>query len=92
MPDDYATVTDLLAVAESRDRVPFYGARPEQIDTVVELQKLIRVIAEHCRSVMMDGIGHWLDIADDLEQHATLCRNTHIVMIETEIVEQLPRD
>lgn len=53
----------------------FDGATWTQVDIVVELQAVARVISDHCCSVLMHGHGRWIEIADMLEVATKVCRN-----------------
>lgn len=61
--------------ARSSSVLRFGGAPIHQVDLVVELEKVSRVLAEHCRHVLMDGQGKWAEVADMLEAAAKSCRN-----------------
>lgn len=73
--DGLENVLRARARARSSDVVRFDGATATQVDIVVELQAVARVISEHCRSVLMDGDGKWLEVADMLEAATKVCRN-----------------
>lgn len=53
----------------------FDGAPIRQVDLVVELQQVARVVSDHCRLVLMDGRGKWVEVADMLDAAARSCRN-----------------
>jgi len=60
----------------------FDGAPIHQVDLVVELQKVTRVVNEHCRNVLMSGQGQWAEVAELLHAAAKACANE--VLIEQE--------
>ena len=53
----------------------FDGAPMHQVDLVVELRQVVRVLSDHCQRVLVAGEGKWLEVADMLDAAARACRN-----------------
>jgi hypothetical protein len=61
--------------AQTSDFLRFKGATITQVDLVVELQQVSRVLTEHCRDVLTHGQGRWAEVAAMLAAAARACHN-----------------
>lgn len=64
-----------LQVAQARARIPSVSADPDQVDAVIELEELSRVLTEHNRRVLMGEPTDWAEITERLSQAVTICRS-----------------
>jgi len=69
----------LRSTARSSSVLRFDGAPMTQVDLVVELQHVSRVLGEHCRQVLVDGAGRWLEISELLHAASKSCRNEAVL-------------
>jgi hypothetical protein len=69
----------LVPVAQRAERVETTAATPEQVDLVIELEALGRMVAEHSRRVLMGEPVEWVDIAERLAAAARACRGQVVV-------------
>ena len=73
----------LRAVARSSDHVAHDCATFTQVDLVVELREVARVIVENCQLVMIGGYRQWTDLAAMLYAAARACANEAVIEQET---------
>jgi hypothetical protein len=69
----------LRAVARSSDHVAHDCATFDQVDLVIELREVARVIIENCQLIMVGGHRQWMDLAAMLYAAAQACANEAII-------------
>lgn len=69
-----ALTSAMVPVARTSDRVRSTSASSDQIDAVIELEALTRMLAEHSRRVLMGESTDWAQISDQLRAAVTACQ------------------